>query len=58
MGLGDKIKHTAEKVSGKAKETSGKAADDDRLEAEGKADQKKADLKGAAEKVKDAFKKH
>ncbi|WP_427131565.1 CsbD family protein [Pseudarthrobacter sp. S9] len=56
MGLDDKIKNTAEKASGKAKEGVGKATDDERLETEGKVDQTKADLKGAGEKVKDAFK--
>ena len=50
MGLGDKIDNTAEKLAGKA-------TDDRSLEAEGKSDQAKADLKQAGEKVKDAFKK-
>ena len=58
MGLGDKIRNTATKLTGKAKETTGKATGDDRLKNEGKSDQVKADLKQAAEKVKDAFKKH
>lgn len=56
MGLDDKIQNSAEKVAGKGKEAVGKATGDERLEAEGKADQAKADVKGAAEKVKDAFK--
>lgn len=56
MGLDDKIKNAAEKAQGKAKETAGKLTDNERLEAEGKADQVKADVKGAGEKVKDAFK--
>ncbi|MGJ7440731.1 CsbD family protein [Aquipuribacter sp. MA13-6] len=55
MGLGDKIKNTAEDLGGKAKEAAGKATDNERLEAEGKADQSKADLKQAGENVKDAF---
>jgi uncharacterized protein YjbJ (UPF0337 family) len=55
MGLGDKIENAAEDMQGKAKEGAGKATDDERLEAEGKADQSKADLKQAGEKVKDAF---
>lgn len=58
MALGDKIKHAAEKVGGKGKEVAGEATDNDRLKAEGKADQVKAEMKQAAEKVKDAFKKH
>ena len=56
MGLDDKIQNAAEKAGGKAKEAAGKATGNERLEAEGKADQTKADLKGAGEKVKDAFK--
>ncbi len=56
MGLGDKIKNTGEKLSGKAKEGAGEATDDNSLKAEGKADQGKADLKQAGEHVKDAFK--
>lgn len=57
MGTGDKIENTAEKLAGKGKEAAGHATDDDRLKAEGKSDQVKADLKQAGEKVKDAFKK-
>ncbi|UZX05270.1 CsbD family protein [Arthrobacter sp. CDRTa11] len=57
MGLDDKMENTGEKLGGKAKEATGKATDDEGLEAEGKMDQTKADLKQAGEKVKDAFKK-
>jgi uncharacterized protein YjbJ (UPF0337 family) len=56
MGLGDKISNAADDAKGKAKEHTGKATDDKSLEAEGKGDQTKADLKNAGEKVKDAFK--
>lgn len=58
MGLGDKFHNAAEKLHGKSKEAAGDATDNDRLRAEGKGDQKKADLKQAGEKIKDAFKKH
>lgn len=58
MGLGDKIKHAAEKAGGKGKEAAGAAGGDESLKAEGRTDQSKAGLKQAAEKVKDAFKKH
>lgn len=58
MGLGDKIKHAAEKVGGKGKEAAGKATGDEGLKAEGKTDQAKASMKQAGEKIKDAFKKH
>ncbi|MFL2000038.1 CsbD family protein [Microbacterium sp. A1-JK] len=56
MGLDDKIKNAAEDIAGKAKETIGKATNNERLEAEGKADQVKADAKKAGEDVKDTFK--
>ncbi|WP_448629186.1 CsbD family protein [Cellulomonas soli] len=56
MGTDDKLRNAAEDLAGKAKEQVGKVTDDERLEAEGKADQTKADLKQAGEKVKDAFK--
>jgi uncharacterized protein YjbJ (UPF0337 family) len=55
MGLDDKIRNESEDVGGKAKEAAGKLTDDERLEAEGKGDQFKSDLKQAGEKVKDAF---
>jgi uncharacterized protein YjbJ (UPF0337 family) len=57
MGLDDKISNEAQKLGGKVKEGVGKVTDNKRLEAEGKADQVKADLKQAGEKVKDAFKR-
>ncbi|ABK04953.1 uncharacterized protein YjbJ (UPF0337 family) [Arthrobacter sp. PvP102] len=56
MGLGDKIDNAAEKLGGKGKEAAGEAKGDPGLKAEGQADQSKADLKQAGEKVKDAFK--
>ncbi|PVG81853.1 CsbD family protein [Nocardioides gansuensis] len=56
MGDKDKLENMAEGTKGKAKEAAGKATDDESLEAEGKTDQTKADLKQAGEKVKDAFK--
>ena len=57
MGLDDKIENAAEKMGGKGKEAAGKATGDESLQAEGKTDQAKSDLKQAGEKVKDAFKK-
>jgi uncharacterized protein YjbJ (UPF0337 family) len=53
----DKAKNKAEEVTGKVKEEFGEATDNTDLEAEGKADQAKADLKQAGEKVKDDFKR-
>ncbi|HEV7172035.1 CsbD family protein [Pedococcus sp.] len=55
MGGDDKMSNMAEDLTGKAKEATGKVTDDQSMEAEGKADQSKADLKQAGEKVKDAF---
>ncbi|RXR25661.1 CsbD family protein [Oerskovia turbata] len=57
MGLGDKIKHGAEEAKGKVKEGAGKATGNERLEAEGHADQAKANVKQAGDDVKDAFTK-
>jgi uncharacterized protein YjbJ (UPF0337 family) len=57
MSTEDKVKNTAEKVTGKVKEHTGKATGDESLEAEGRADQAKGDLKNAGEKIKDVFKK-
>ena len=56
MGIDDKLKNTAEDLTGKGKEHAGKASGDSELEAEGKTDQTKSDIKQAGEKVKDAFK--
>ncbi|CAH0226029.1 hypothetical protein SRABI76_02631 [Microbacterium oxydans] len=56
MGLDDKIKNAAQDIAGKAKEAIGNVTDNDKLVAEGKADQAKADVKQAGENVKDAFK--
>jgi len=56
MGAEDKIRNAAEELIGKGKEAVGKATDNDKLVAEGKADQAKANVKKAGENVKDAFK--
>jgi len=50
----DKIKNKAENATGVAKEKAGEATGDNELRAEGKAEQSKASLKDAGEKVKDA----
>lgn len=54
MSFSDKISNKTEELGGKAKEAVGGAAGDEDLRKEGKADQAKAGLKDAAEKVKDA----
>lgn len=53
----DKAKNKVEDLGGKAKEAVGKVTGDEGTQNEGKGDQAKSDLKGAGEKVKDAFKK-
>lgn len=55
MSAGDDIKNNAEKLAGKAKEGLGKVTDNEKLEAEGRADQAKASVKKAGENVKDAL---
>ena len=54
MGLDDKIGNKAEEATGKVKEEVGDATGNERLEAEGQADQSEANIKQAGEKVKDA----
>jgi uncharacterized protein YjbJ (UPF0337 family) len=55
MGWDDKVGNKAEEASGKVKESVGDATDNERLEAEGKADQSEAKMKQAGEHVKDAL---
>ena len=56
MSAADKITSAAEDLVGKGKEAVGKATDNDKLVAEGKADQAKAAVKKGVEDVKDTFK--
>ena len=56
MGLGDKTEDKLESAKGTAKERVGGATGDESLQAEGKGEKTKGDLKQAGEKVKDAFK--
>ncbi|MBK8468335.1 MAG: CsbD family protein [Candidatus Phosphoribacter sp.] len=55
MSATDKVKNVAEDLKGKAKEAAGKITGDEGLEAEGRGDQIKADVKKAGENIKDAF---
>jgi uncharacterized protein YjbJ (UPF0337 family) len=55
MSFVDKAKNKIEDLGGHAKEAAGKASGDKSTENEGKADQAKANLKDAGEKVKDAL---
>lgn len=56
MGIVDKAKNTAEKLTGQGKEAVGDATNNDDLKAEGQKDQAKGSVKNAAEDVKDVFK--
>ena len=56
MSNEDKVSNKIEELAGKGKETAGKATDNPDLEAEGKGDQTKSNVKQAGEKVKDVFK--
>jgi len=55
MALDDKIRNATENLAGKAKEAVGRATGDEHLEAEGQADQTKAQAKKVGEDVKDVF---
>ena len=51
----NKTRNAAQKVKGQFKEAAGRVTGDERLEAEGRTDKTKANLKQAGEKLKDAF---
>jgi uncharacterized protein YjbJ (UPF0337 family) len=51
----NKVRNKAQELKGQVKEGAGRAGGDRSLEAEGRADQTKANLKQAGEKIKDAF---
>jgi uncharacterized protein YjbJ (UPF0337 family) len=53
MGLADKAKDKAEELAGKAKAAMGDATDNPDLEAEGRKEESKADVKQAGENAKD-----
>jgi uncharacterized protein YjbJ (UPF0337 family) len=57
MATTDKVKNSAEQAKGRVKETTGKVTGNRSLEAKGKSDRVKGNVKQAGEKVKDAFKK-
>ena len=56
MSADDKLEHKSQELKGKAKEALGDATDNKEWQAEGKKDQVAGNLKGAGEKIKDAFK--
>lgn len=57
MATTDKAKNAAERAKGKVKEAAGAVTGNDGLRSKGKANQRKASLKQAGEKMKDVFKK-
>ncbi|MEU9098455.1 CsbD family protein [Streptomyces sp. NPDC048361] len=56
MSGDQKAESKVEQAKGKLKETTGRAVGNERLEAEGGAEQAKGDAREAKEKVKDVFK--
>jgi uncharacterized protein YjbJ (UPF0337 family) len=57
MSFAKTIEHTAEAVKGGLKKAVGRLTGNRRLQAEGRSDQAKGDLKQAGAKAKDAFKR-
>jgi len=57
MSAADKARNTAGQATGKVKEGAGKVTGDEPLEADGRGDHAKGNIKRAFEKVKDAFTK-
>jgi uncharacterized protein YjbJ (UPF0337 family) len=57
MSAENKAANKVTEVKGKVKKETGRATGNEQMEAEGKTDQVKGNLKQAGEKVKDAFKK-
>lgn len=57
MGAENKAANKVTEAKGKIKEKAGQATGDTDLEAKGRAEESKGDLKQAGEKVKDAFRK-
>ncbi len=55
MNIGKKIAHKAEATKGAAKKFFGRATGNNRLRAEGRADQFKGNAKQSGAKLKDAF---
>jgi uncharacterized protein YjbJ (UPF0337 family) len=57
MSATDKAKNKAQEVAGKIRKSTGKATDDHDLQARGKTEQARGDVKQAGEKINDAFTK-
>lgn len=57
MGMGDKARHEAQNVFGKAKEAAGRARSDKPMKEQGKREQKMSHFKKAGEQLRHAFKR-
>jgi uncharacterized protein YjbJ (UPF0337 family) len=55
MSGSDKARNKLDQLRGKVKGAIGRATNDPELEAQGRLDERAAHLKGAGEKIKDAF---
>ncbi|MFD9972464.1 CsbD family protein [Streptomyces sp. NPDC059017] len=55
MAADEKTQARIEQAKGKVKETVGRAVGNERMTAEGRAEQSKGDMRAAKEKTKDAF---
>ena len=55
MSNADKARHKVDQLRGKVKAAIGRATSDRELEAQGRFDERASHLKGAGEKIKDAF---
>jgi uncharacterized protein YjbJ (UPF0337 family) len=56
MSASDKAENKMDELKGKVKKDTGKAIDNEQMEAEGKTEESKGNLKQAGEKIKDIFK--
>lgn len=55
MGVGDKARNTLQQLQGRIRSVTGSAINDPNMRARGRSDERIAHLKGAGEKLKDAF---
>jgi len=57
MSLADRFRNKAQELRGRIKRNTGEVTGDQGLQAEGRADEVKSNLKQAGEKIKDAFRR-
>ena len=55
MSLADKVRNKTQEMRGRVKRNTGEVSGDPYLQRKGRADERKANLKQAGEKIKDAF---